>query len=146
MRKGGQKIFVDGIALTKDALLLVHLRLEPLALQVWVDELAEGVHEFHPTGIELKALGQAGVGRFRTRQRGKVGGIVAEDGRAAVAKPRLDTFYEHAAENVGPRIVSGYPDTGVCGRRCQSPSPLRSGIESGQEIDAGEPIERFREA
>src|SRR5215470_20172207 len=116
MRKGGQKIFVDGIALTKDALLLVHLRLEPLALQVWVDEFAEGVHEFHPTGIELEALGQAWIGRFRARQRGKIGRIVAEDGGAAVAKPRLDALNEHAAENVGPRIVTGDPDAGARGR------------------------------
>src|SRR5262245_52178507 len=125
MRKGGQEILVDGIALTKDARFLVHLRLEPLALQVRIDELAEGVHQFHPAGIELEALRQAWVGRFRARQRRKIGRIVTEDGGAAVAKPRLDALDEHAAENVGPRIVTGDPDAAARGRSRQSLSPPR---------------------
>src|SRR5262245_3088671 len=145
MRERGQEILIDRIALTKDALFLVHLRLEPLALQAGIDELAEGVHELNPAGIELEALRPAWIGRFGSRQRGKIGRIVTEDGGAALAKPRLDALNEHTGENVGPRIVIGYPYPGGAGR-CRQALPPTPSVLEGVQIDAGEPVERFRNA
>jgi hypothetical protein len=61
MARAVEEVLVQGVALAVDALLLGHLHLEAAALLLRVGELAEAVGELHAAGVELEALGHAGV-------------------------------------------------------------------------------------
>ncbi len=67
--KAAKKVLVHRIALAMDALLLGHRGVETRALLGGVGQLAEGIGEFHPAGIELEALGHRVAAGFCPRQR-----------------------------------------------------------------------------
>src|SRR5207248_9680953 len=56
-----QEILIDRPAQAVESLLLVHVGLEPRALDGGIGELAESIGELDATGIELEALGHARI-------------------------------------------------------------------------------------
>src|SRR6185437_9080830 len=95
------------------ALLLVHLRFEAPALLDRIGELAEAVGELDAAGIELEALGDAGVVRRGAGERGFAAGILIEDRRRTVAELPLHRGDQHLAEDVRPVVVIGDSEAGA---------------------------------
>ena len=134
----------SGIALAVEPLLQVHLGLEAAALLDRVGELAEAVGELDAAGIELEALGDARVAGLRPRQRRLGDRVLAQDRRPAVAELWLDPLDQHAAEQVRPAVVVGDADAGRAygrGQRRAVGAPGR--VHRGQQVDAGEAVERL---
>ena len=64
-----KKILVYRITLAMDTLLFRHSRLKAGPLFGNIYQFTETIGEFHPAGVELKALGDLFAAGFRTRQR-----------------------------------------------------------------------------
>ena len=122
-RQRGEEILVDRIALAMHALLLGHLALEAAALLGRVGELAEGIGDLDAADIKLEAFGDARVMRGRARERRFGHRILVEDRGAADPEVRLDALDQHAAEHVGPGVVSGDADAPAL----SPPRPARRG-------------------
>ena len=147
VRQRRQEILVERIAFAVDAHLLGHLRLEAPPLLGRIGQLAEGIGEFHPAGIELEALrhlrivrGGAGEGGFGDR-------VLVEDRGAPKAKIGLDPLHDDAAEQVRPGVVRGSPKPCLRQAGGQVLPVGRAGrIDGGEKVDAGETLEGFGDA
>ena len=70
-RQGFEEILVDRVTLAMDPLFFVHGSFEARALFGNVGQLAEGIGEFYPAGVELETLGNGVASRLGPRQRGQ---------------------------------------------------------------------------
>ena len=137
--QGGEEVLVQRVALAVEPLLQRHLGLEAAALLDRVGQLAEAVGELDAAGIELEPLGHARVAGLGPGQRRLGDRVLAQDGRPAVAEPRLDPLDQHAAEHVRPAVVGGDPDAGRAWRLRPAPrGRCARRVDRGQQVDAGE--------
>ncbi len=114
-RKRREEVLIQRVALAVALLSLVHLGLEPAALQGGIGQLAEAVGELDATAIELEALGDAGVVRARFCERRFDCRVLGQKRRATVAELGLNECCQHLGENVGPGVVGARGDAGVLG-------------------------------
>ena len=143
--EGCEEVLVERVALAIDPLLLVHLDLEAAALLGRVGQLAEGVGELDPAGIELEPLGDARIAGLGSGESGLRDRILAEDGGAAEPEAGLDALDQDAGEDVGPAVVGCDADAGLAGGGGEALTVGCAALVDGsEEVDAGKAGERFR--
>ena len=143
-RERVQKLFIDGVALTVNALLLRHLLAQPQPLLGYVRELAAAVGKLHTTGVELKPLGDPPIAGARARQWRLHRGISVKNGRTFNAEIGFDPLHQYAAEDVPPAIVPREAYSSLGGSRGKRLRRLRR--QHRREIDPGKAGKRLRDS
>lgn len=110
MREGGQKVFVQWIAVTVDALFFVHLGPKSEALFGGVGQLAKAIGQFNPACVHFEPFcatriirAGAGEGRFGH-------GVAIKHGDAGMAEVGFNAFRKDARQHVGPCVIRGVAD------------------------------------
>ena len=137
-----EEVLVERVALAIDPHLLVHLGLEAAALLGRVGQLAEGVGELDPAGIELEPLGDARVAGGRPRERRLATGYSSR----IVARPRPSlgsTRSTRTRLKRSDQVSSAATRTPAAARPRGERVPVGAACarQGREEVDAGEALE-----
>ncbi len=139
-----KEILVQGIGFPIDPELLRHLNFEAPSLLDRIRQFAKGIRELYPTGVELEALGDAGVIPAWARKRSLDAWVFIEDRWAIQAQSRFHALHDDPTEDVRPGIVLRDPDSGrPCGRGEGCTVTASVTIQRCEEVDSSEVQEGF---